>query len=213
MFSTSPFTDRFTPSPSPEPKFSHSIVYPPTPPPELYSKTTNKYIRAASPKAIPGSARNVPAAHTLATPPLTPDNDDDDESGSDEKHSNDALDFLLTIFPRHGLDALPYAGSVVISVPNTGVTFDGVVLEMPGQPKALYVDGKAAESVSLRESIVALLDLADECFHCSALVIALDRSSPALSDIIHAFLYVGGAVVTKPPFHVDPAYILVGMDV
>jgi len=123
------------------------------------------------------------------------------------------LDFLLTIFPRDGMDVLPYARSVVISAPNLGAIYDGVVLELPGKPKALYVDGKAAESVSLRESVVALMDLADECFQCSALVIALDRSSPALGDILHSFMYVGGAVVTKPPFHVDPSYILVGMEI
>jgi hypothetical protein len=32
-----------------------------------------------------------------------------------------------------------------------GSEFNGVVLDMPGSPKALYVDGKSAESVSLRE--------------------------------------------------------------
>lgn len=62
-------------------------------------------------------------------------------------------------------------------------------------------------------SIVALMDLADECFQCSALVIALDRSSPALGDILHSFMYVGGTVVTKPPFQADPRYLLVGMEI
>lgn len=215
MFSTSPFTNHSTPSPSPEPKFLDSVIYPPTTPLETYSNTISDYISAASPKDIPGRTRNVAAAHNLATPPLTPDSDDDEDSvsGNDRKQSKDALDFLLTIFPHDGLDALPHAKNVAISAPNMGATFDGVVLEMPGKPKALYVDGKAAQSVSLRESIVALLDLADECFQCSALVIALDRSSPALGDIIHSLMYVGGSVVAKPPFQVDPAYLLVGMDI
>ncbi|KIM91905.1 hypothetical protein PILCRDRAFT_57220, partial [Piloderma croceum F 1598] len=161
------------------------------------------------------TVRNVSSAHHLATPPLTPDSGADVEgiSGNDGKRSNDALDFLLTIFPRDGLVALPYAKSVAIAAPNMGATFDGVVLQMPGKPKVLYVDGKTAQSVSLRESIVALLDLADECFQCSALVIALDKSSPALGDILHSFMYVGGNIVTKPPFQVDPAYLLVGMEI
>jgi len=215
IFSTSPFSNSFTPSPSPEPKFPDSVIYPHTPPLESYSKSISDYISAASPQDIPGRTRDVPPAHILATPPLTPDSDDDDDiaSGNDRQECKDALDFLLTIFPRDGLDALPYAKSVAISAPNMGATFDGVVLEMPGKPKALYVDGKAAQSVSLRESIVALLDLADECFHCSALVIALDRSSPALGDIIHSFMYVGGSIVARPPFQVDPTYLLVGMDI
>lgn len=159
MFRTSSFTNRSTSSSSPNPKFPNSIVYPPTPPLEN-STTISDYISSAtSPQDIPGRVRNVPAIHNIATPPLTPDSDgddDDDESmnGSDRKESDDALDFLLTIFPRDGLDALPYARSVVISAPHMGATFDGVVLELPGKPKALYVDGKAAQSINLRERYV-----------------------------------------------------------
>jgi hypothetical protein len=61
-------------------------------------------------------------------------------------------------------------------------------------------------------SIVALLDLADERLNCSGLVIALERSSPALGDLLHALMYVGGTVVTKPPFPVDAAFVLVGLE-
>jgi hypothetical protein len=154
MFSISPFTNRSTPSPSPEPNFPNSIVYPPTPPLEPYSNSIGSFFSSTtSPQAIPGRARNVPAAHNLATPPLTPDSGTGVEgvSGNDGNRSNDALEFLLTIFPRDGLVALPYAKSVAIAAPNMGATFDGVVLEMPGKPKVLYVDGKTAQSVSLRE--------------------------------------------------------------
>jgi len=62
-------------------------------------------------------------------------------------------------------------------------------------------------------SIVALLDLADEHLQCSALVIALEKASPALSSLLHALMYVGGTVVTKPDFPVDPAYVLVGLEI
>jgi Ornithine decarboxylase antizyme len=62
-------------------------------------------------------------------------------------------------------------------------------------------------------SIVALLDLADEHLQCSALVIALEKASPALSSLLHALMYVGGAVVTKPDFPVHPAYVLVGLEI
>jgi hypothetical protein len=91
----------------------------------------------------------------LATPSLTPDDGIDDRSGDgvvfDNKHANDALDFLLTISPKDGLKALPFSRSISISAPDMGADFDGVVLELPGTPKTLYVDGKSAESVSLRE--------------------------------------------------------------
>jgi len=118
----------------------------------------------------------------------------------------------MTLFPN-GLGALPYAKSIFISAPNMGSSFNGMVLELPGKPRTLYVDAKSVESVSLRESIVALLDLADDQLECSALVIVLERSSPALGEILHSLMYVGGSVVTKPPFSVHSAFVLVGMEI
>ena len=58
-----------------------------------------------------------------------------------------------------------------------------------------------------------MLDLADEQLECNALVIALERSLPTLGDLLHSLMYVGGTVVTKPPFPTDPAYVLVGMEI
>lgn len=62
-------------------------------------------------------------------------------------------------------------------------------------------------------SIVALLDLADENLQCSLLVIVLDRASPTLGDLLHSLMYVGGTVITMPQFPVDPAFVLVGMEI
>jgi hypothetical protein len=56
------------------------------------------------------------------------------------------------------------------------------------------------------------LDLADEKLQCTALVIALERNSPFLGDLLHSLMYVGATVVTKPPFQVNPAFVLVGLD-
>ncbi|KAG6862211.1 hypothetical protein C0995_002141 [Termitomyces sp. Mi166 len=162
------------------------------------------------PRAIP-----TRSASELSTPPLTPDDGDDTDFGSlgskpspadinqAQEKEEDALDFLMNLFPREGLQALPYAKKVSIAAPNLGATFDGVVLELPGEPKTLYVDGKSAESVSFRESIVALLDLADERLQCSALVIVLERVSPNLGALLHSLMYVGGIVVTKPVFQMS----------
>ncbi len=178
------------------------------------------------PQPIRGAPRAQNFSHGLATPPLTPDDSIKDVS---VKSNDDALELLTTLFPDHALKALPYAKSVSISSPEVGTSFDGVVLELPGGPKTFYVDGKSAEVVNVREryanfrfmqavlliflSIVALLDLADEHLQCSALVIALEKASPALSSLLHALMYVGGAVVTKPDFPVHPAYVLVGLEI
>jgi len=161
------------------------------------------------------SSRN---SSTPSTPSLTPDSDSDDPTlgeGPLFRHvkEKDALDFLMTLFPRHGLSALPHSRSVTISAPNMGVEFNGIVLHAPGIPKTFYVDGKSAQSVNLRESIVALLDLADEQLGCDGLIIVLERSSPHLATTLHSLMYVGGTVITKPLYPVDPAYILVGLEI
>lgn len=62
------------------------------------------------------------------------------------------------------------------------------------------------------DSVVALLDLASEHLECSALVIALERANSALKELLHSFLYVGASVVTKPPYPLDNAYVLVGIE-
>ena len=67
--------------------------------------------------------------------------------------------------------------------------------------------------IPLSFSIVALLDLADESLGCSSLIIILERSSPNLGLLLHSLMYVGGTVVTKPPYQVDPAFVLVGLEV
>lgn len=194
------------------PSFSQSL-------PSTQTNITNHttaavFPSAATPRKIPGK----PQSYDLPTPPLTPDDGDDDDVGSGASgiiagHSKDALDLLLNIFPHNGVSLLPFAKSIVVSAPNMGAFFDGVVLEFPGKSKTLYVDGKNAPAVSLRESVVALLDLADEQLQCSALVIVLDKSSSGISELLHSLMYVGGSVVTKPPFQVNPAYVLMGLEI
>ncbi|RDX50126.1 hypothetical protein OH76DRAFT_1349644 [Lentinus brumalis] len=190
--------------------------YPPTPPAEDSGLSSHFPLdtlpNSSAPRAIPEGRKQGDAAG-FATPPLTPDEGSDDGEGSLSALGAKQSAFLSLLFPRNALGVAPFAKSVSISTPGTGATFEGVVLSLPGQPKTFYVDGKCAANVNLRESIVALLDLADEQLECNALVIALERSSPLLGDLLHSLMYVGGTVVTKPPFPVDPAYVLVGMEI
>lgn len=103
----------------------------------------------------PISISSASSDSDISTPSLTPDSNNWRQgpipTRSVVKPSSDALDFLMTLFPRHGLVALPYAKRMSISAPNLGVAFDGVVLDLPEEPRTLYVDGKSAESVNLRE--------------------------------------------------------------
>jgi len=185
------------------------IVYPPTPPTSA-ADVMSFSPSSVAPRPICGAPRAKNITHGLATPPLTPDDFTDDVS---VQSNDDALGLLTTLFPNDAMTAILYAKSVSISSPEMGTSFDGVVLELPGRPKTFYVDGKSAEIVNVRESIVALLDLTDEHLQCSSLIIALEKVSPALGDLLHALMYVGGTVVTKPDFPVHPAYVLVGLEI
>jgi len=130
-------------------------------------------------------------------------------------------ELLLSLFPRAAIRASPYAKA--ISVAGEGATFDGFVLDLPRgfggiNPRAsitrtLFVDGKGANTVQLRESLVAMLDLADEHLSCKAVIISLDKSNAALSGLVHSLMYAGGTFVTQPVFELDPGYVLVGIEV
>lgn len=86
--------------------------------------------------------------------------------------------------------------------------------------KACFAKGTASHpnlaplgTYVLLHSVVALLDLADEHFGCSALIIALPRHTLGLDDVIHSLMYVGGQVVTHPPFKNGANYVLIGMEI
>lgn len=159
----------FYSSPSKDPRCNphQSLVYPPTPP--IHTSDVVSFPRSAvGPQPILGAQRAEKFSHGLATPPLTPDDSIEDVS---VKSNDDALELLTTLFPNHSMMALPYAKSVSISSPEMGTSFDGVVLELPGQPKTFYVDGKSAEVVNVRERYAifyfkraaSLIDLQHRC--------------------------------------------------
>lgn len=214
MYPSSSPSDRSTLSSIGSESLKDSFAYPNTPPSGSPPGATASLPFSTPPRDILARRESAPSPD-MATPPLTPD--DVDESGHNATaftaKGDSALEFLSALFPRNALGALPHAKSVSIAAPELGASFDGVVLELPGKPKTFYVDGKSAAHVNLRESIVALLDLADEQLECSALVLALEKSSPLLADLLHNLMYVGGTVVTTPPFPIDPAYVLVGMEI
>jgi len=150
------------------------------------------------------------------TPPATPDTQPR-RKHSAHIHAPDG--FLAAIFPTDFSRAAAYATPLSISQEEgigegAGTTWEGFVLSgLDNDEKTLYVCGQGAERVQLRESIVALLDLADEHLDCTSFVIALERNSPALAGLIHSLMYVSGQVVTNPPFEVDHRWVCVGIDI
>lgn len=161
---------------------------------------------------------------SLFTPPLSPA-----DSGSSSLSSVSSIrsldlpvipDLLVSLFPKAAGRVAKFVREVFVKGAG-GEKLNGFVLDLPKgmKPNAkascvrtVYIDGQGADILHIRETIVALLDLAEGQLSCQAVVIALDKSSPILSSVLHALMYVGGTVVTQTPFELDKRYILVGID-
>jgi len=161
----------------------------------------------AMPVLIPKRTTGAP----LPSPPKTPS---PETARNPLQARAQVLDFLARVFPRSAVSLLPHTRGVNITsyMDGQSADWDGAVLALPGRERALYVDGVGVENVHLKECLVALLELADEHLQCTSLVISLCKSSPDLGEVLHAMMYVGGAVVTRPPFPIAEDYILVGMN-
>ncbi|KAJ7430859.1 hypothetical protein B0H11DRAFT_899258 [Mycena galericulata] len=127
-------------------------------------------------------------------------------------------------------EALPFL------LPNMGAAFDGVVLHYPASPRPCTSTERASVRQYPREvcTRIFLTDLPSLQF-CALIIpkIALSlfwiwrtkasnvppsslclRGRPLpWGKILHSLMYVGGTVVTKPPFDVDPAFVLVGLEI
>ncbi|KAJ1304822.1 hypothetical protein OPQ81_005957 [Rhizoctonia solani] len=191
----------------------------PRPIPNAHSHHVSRY--PLTPDSSPDLSHHVPSPHghyskftgQLQTPPQSPDG-----LPSNDPMAPTALEVLATLFPNSeaARAALPYARALRITsrqgVTPEASTWDGVVLSLPGQERTLYVIGRGAEALMLRESVTALLDLADEYLECTAFVIALEKNTPGLGELVHALTYLSGQIVTSPPFVANPAYVLVGIE-
>jgi len=176
----------------------------PSPSPPNYFPPNRTASRHAVPVQIPKRVSPLPS------PPKTPS----PEAERNPLHSrSQVLDFLARVFPRSAVSLLPHTRGVNITsyMEGQSADWDGAVIALPGRERALYVDGAGVENVHLKECIVALMELGDEHLQCTSLVISLRKSSPDLGEVLHAMMYVGGSVVTRPPFPIAEDYILVGM--
>lgn len=116
----------------------------------------------SNPRDIPQLQKSIGG---LATPPLTPDSSPDSVKSpgplASRAVSRDeaAYEFIVRLFPGSVRVALPHAKSVCISSSqlsgaqeaDDAFAFEGVVLDIPGKPRTLYIDGKGAENIKLRE--------------------------------------------------------------
>ena len=154
IYSPTPSQASSFPSSRPSSYGSSLIQYPPTPPPEQDSPESPPRFNISPPPPSVDPQEIVPKPSTssgLVTPPLSLEDNEGGISAISTKQTKATLEFLTTLFPRNALSAMPYAQGVSVSSPNLGTVFDGVVLDLPEKTKTLYIDGKNAQHVNLRE--------------------------------------------------------------
>ncbi|KAJ3107237.1 Ornithine decarboxylase antizyme 2 [Phlyctochytrium planicorne] len=72
-------------------------------------------------------------------------------------------------------------------------------------------DGDLVSSgFGFKESVAAVLELAEDVLDCTSVVICLDKTRSDLSEILRAFLFVGFEVVHPSVYAVNSKFVLVG---
>lgn len=181
--------------------------------------------------SIPSPSTSTPPPTYTSIYPDTPPSSAPSSPSNGATTTSDATNPLLTALaldatpaPTAALDGslLEYvfpAASAVHSLPSRAVElsqihagWEGVVLDnLELGTRTLYVAGGSYEDVNMRESVCAVLELAEEELACTGVVMCLEKKTSHIGDLIHALLYVGGTI-TNLPFPAAAEYILVGLD-
>ncbi|GAA5876067.1 hypothetical protein JCM3774_004494 [Rhodotorula dairenensis] len=96
-----------------------------------------------------------------------------------------------------------------------GAGWTGAVVENPiAGSRTLYIAGQVLSDVELRDSIVQVVERAEEEYGCDALVLALHKKTEGLGDLLHQLMYVGCTVVSNHDNTGEPNddYLLLGME-
>ncbi|GAA5987833.1 hypothetical protein JCM10908_007234 [Rhodotorula pacifica] len=152
------------------------------------------------------NANSFDAAFGLSTPPASPAR----SSFGGVRH----LSLLEQVFaPTASIHNLPSSEVQLDDLLGSGWT--GSVVENPiAGTRTLYLAGKVLSDVELRDSIVQVVERAEEEYGCDALVLALNKKTEGLGDLLHQLMYVGCTVVSNHDNTGEPNddYLLLGME-
>ncbi|BGP16821.1 hypothetical protein JCM10213v2_004826 [Rhodosporidiobolus nylandii] len=145
------------------------------------------------------------AAAPLLSPPYTEEAQDPFAAASGE------ASLLKNIFPA--------ASASVHALPTTAVKVDdligagwegAVVHDSAAGLRTLYVAGGKLEDLELREAVVDVIDRAEEQWGANGVVLALEKSTEDLGNLVHGLTYVGFTVFDKPD--TNPDLLLLALD-
>ncbi|KAG0324649.1 hypothetical protein BG000_002132 [Podila horticola] len=79
--------------------------------------------------------------------------------------------------------------------------------------KCLFLKGDGWDDASIRESVVAALELAEEQLGCHTVYLCLEKSNPSLAGLVRTLMYASFEVVHPGVLQrADPKYLVLGME-
>lgn len=205
-------------SPTSPPPPAYHEVYPPSPPstaptsPQTLASDASSIKSSISSSSSSGRITNkwqtnLTNPSVPVKPVLTPRSSDDRVSTVDSIKNDQNV--LTTLFPSSSPIHELASTSVELSETWRGSILDNSATGL----RTLYVMSNdiSSNDVNLRDAVCDILEKAEEEFGANGVVIALDKKTADLGELVHQLCYVGGTI-TNQPFASDPRYVLVALD-
>ncbi|KAG0330028.1 Ornithine decarboxylase antizyme 2 [Podila humilis] len=78
---------------------------------------------------------------------------------------------------------------------------------------SLFLKGDGWDDLSIRESVVAALDLAEEQLECHTVFLCLEKNNSNLDALVRTLMYAGFEIVLPGVLpNADPKYLALGME-
>ncbi|GAA5987456.1 hypothetical protein JCM11641_003834 [Rhodosporidiobolus odoratus] len=118
---------------------------------------------------------------------------------------------LSTIFPTStsSIHSLPATTVKVDDLIGAGWT-GSVVNDAAAGLRTLYVSGGKLEDLELREAIMDVIERAEEDWGVTGVVLAVEKETEDLGNLVHGLTYVGFTVLHKPD--ANPELLLLSLD-
>jgi len=180
------------------------ISYPPSPPSTPSSSPSSSSIASSLIANKNGFYSLLKNAKSAAPPLLSP------------ASSTDSLEFfgVSGTFLERVFSSNSSIVNKACSVENLDAWKLALVDDIDANSRTLYAKSThGVEHVCLRDSVVALLDHADEALDCDQVIVVLEKDDEDLAQLLHSLMYVGGTVISPLISKHDEAFVLVGLDI
>ncbi|KAF9425361.1 hypothetical protein BGZ94_007597 [Podila epigama] len=129
-------------------------------------------------------------------------------SGAPDTAFNDCATMLTGLGGSRACEQRRQSGSSISLIVAPTSTWCGFVSE-----GCLFLKGDGWDDMSIRESVVAALDLAEEQLGCHTVYLCLEKTNPILASLVRTLMYVGFEMVHPSVLaNADPKYLVLGME-